>query len=663
MSPFRLAALAALVLSYSILAGEAEAPPAPEPPQPAPAEAPEAKPNESANSKTDQEIVVTATRLPTPREQTGVSITSFSAKRMEESNDDQAAETVRMAPGVSIAQSGRRGDFTELRIRGGETNHNLILWDGFRVNQVGGLYGWDSLDPVGADRIEIAAGPGSALFGSDAMTGTVQVLTAKGEGDPKASVSGAAGTYGTDRETLSVEGQHAWFSYNVASSRIHRLEASVNNSELESINYAGRFDFQLAKQHTLKLIGRGNTFSKGGYEVTPLTNGTALSPPDPDDQFRKNENLYGVEYAGHPLPIWEVIARSGYYELESVNRTSPQQDFGGDRFFARNYRTSWEIQNNVTAFESEHIRNVVTAGYYGEYEGFKTTFFGFGSFSRDHYGRVVQAFYLQDRLELFDRAFLTAGVRREENEDFGDFLTARADASILIPESDSRIFGSVGNSFRAPDFFELFSAFGGNPSLQPEENFAWDAGLEQHFWKRRIVLRGTYFRNEFDSLIGPGPSAQSQNVAGALTQGWEFFFGFNPLKQMSLEASATFLRSRDDNGTRLLRRPPRTYTGRLVARPLIDLVPDQHDGLEIAFELLSVSSRSDSFFQPGFVRVNTHNDGYLRADLSINYRFWHDRFRAFARFQNVFDEKYQDVLTFPADGANIMSGLEFTWQF
>ncbi len=627
-----------------------------------------ADPETTRDDSSDATIIVTANRLPTRQDQTGVSTDVITAEDKATNLDHSAGEMLRMVPGISITESGRSGDFSTIRTRGGESDHTLIMYDGFRTNRQGGLFVLDALDPVGIDRMEIARGPGSVLYGSDAVTGTVNLITAKGEGRPDLTVSAAAGTYGTDLETIRIQGRHQWFSYNVASARLYRAEANVKNSDLETINYSARFDFQLASQHALKLIFRGNDLDKGNYQNSGNGMGPAINPPDPNDRGRSNSLLAGVEYSGRPLPIWQTVVRAGYFEQEALSRVKPPGTSSGftasTRRFSRLWRPTLEWQNNVTAYEDEHIQLIATAGYTLEYEHLKNhnsdsnTPIG----TRDQNGHLNQSLYLQTRLALWDRAFVTLGGRREENNDFGEFWTGRADVSILIPETETRVFGSVGNALRAPSFFELFAPTFGNPGLTPEENFAYDVGIEQHLWERKINLKATWFHNQFDDLIGFDPNTfVSINVADAQTRGFELFAGLYPLKHIGVEANATLMSSKDTNGLRLPRRAPRTYTARIVARPLWGFVPDEYADLTISLEAFHVSNRSDFDFST-FPSRAVRTADYARGDLAVRYKFL-KHFTAFMRVENFTDKEYEDVFSFPADGAKVLGGLEFHWRF
>jgi vitamin B12 transporter len=264
---------------------------------------------------------------------------------------------------------------------------------------------------------------------------------------------------------------------------------------------------------------------------------------------------------------------------------------------------------------------------------------------------------MQNRLELYGRAFITAGVRREDNEQFGNFTTARADVSILIPESCSRIHGSVGNAFRAPSFFEAYSAFG-NPDLEPEENFAWDVGLEQFFWNKRIKAGATYFHNDFDDLIdfqlNPDFSGTFANLNTAITRGLEAEIEIKPIDMLTLRATATFLHTEDDAGTRLLRRPANTYTAQVIAHPF--------EGLDLSMDFLRVGGRADLGPEADNPFARVHNDAYIRVDAAASYRFY-CHWRVFGRVENIFDQDYEPVKTFPAAGSTVLAGIEFNWKW
>jgi vitamin B12 transporter len=622
------------------------------------------KQTETPEKKTElPPVVVTAERMPTSPEKTGVSTTIIDGHTEDEIRQvHDLSESLRQVPGLTVAQTGHQGDLTSLFTRGGNSNQTLMLVDGFRVNRQGGEFDFGHFDPVRAERIEVVRGPSSSLFGTDAVTGAVNVITGKGCGAPELNTSAAGGTYRTDREALSLQGSEGKFSYNIGASRLNSGRITFENSAIEEYNYAARLDFDFNADHTIKLVLRGTEFRKGFYESNPSGYGPAVEPPDPNDRMHDDDLLAGIEYRGHILPIWTTTLRTGNYlfdsELRSIEPNPTSNVLGSAQTaghtFTRERRPQVDWQNDITAYSSvdEQIKDVVTIGteYYDEMFHQRDTIFG----NNADVSRSNTSVYFQNRLSLYDRAFITGGVRREQNQQFGGFTTGRADVAILIPESDTRIHGSVGNAFRAPSFFEFFSSFG-NPNLSPEKNFAYDAGVEQHFWKNRIDLGVTAFKNNFRSLIDFSEDTNKfSNIKAAESDGLELESSFDPIKQLSLKATETILHTEDQKGQQLLRRPGQTITAEAIARPL--------HGLDLSLSFLHESSRADLGPVPNNAFARVRNAPYPRVDAAIGYSFF-EHWRAFGRVQNMLNEHYEDVKTFPSPGANLMGGIEFHWKF
>ena len=261
--------------------------------------------------------------------------------------------------------------------------------------------------------------------------------------------------------------------------------------------------------------------------------------------------------------------------------------------------------------------------------------------------------YAQNHLELFQRAYLTAGVRREQDEQFGEFTTARADASFLFPETNSRLHGSVGNAFRTPSFYEFYSSFG-NPNLSPEKNTAYDVGVDQHFWDKKITLTATWFHNNFTNLIDFNKSFVFDNIKQAKTRGFEFSGEINPIKQFTLRATSTLMHTENDVGEALLRRPGETYTVQAIAHPICNL--------DLSVDMIHEGPRLDLGPTPANSFAHVINNSFTRVDIAASYRFL-CHWRVFGRLGNATDERYEEVKTFPSAGANFLGGIEFNWRF
>ncbi len=607
-------------------------------------------------------IVTTAARIPEPISSTGVSVSVIDGKqdRVIEQHI-QLADSLKYTPGINVNQSGKQGDFTTMFTRGGNSNQTLFLFDGFKVNRQGGNFNLGPIDPVSIDRIEVVRGPSSSLYGTDAVTGAVNVITAKGDGRPELTTSVSAGTYGTDRETIQMQGSEKKFSYDVGASRVHRDQATYVNSSLDLYNFSGRFDYEINDNHSLKLVVRGLDQRKGFYEDSASGYGPGVEIADPNDKILEHDLLLGVEYKARLLPIWDMTLRFGSYSLATHNESiapNPPSNFGGfsqgtGRTYTKEKTPQAGWQNDITAFQDEcgNIKDVITLGADFESDHFDQEDSQFGNNVAKK--RDTWSLYAQNHLELFQRAFITGGIRRAQDEQFGEFTTARGDASLLFPETDSRLHGSVGTAFRTPSFFEFYSAFG-NPNLTPEKNTAYDVGVEQHFWCKKITLGATYFHNHFTNLIDFNKSFKFDNLRTAQTRGFEFNAEIKPIEQFTLRGTSTLMHTEDDNGQALLRRPGATYTAQAIAHPVC--------GLDLSLDLIHEGAREDLGPAPKNAFAHVINKSFTRVDVAASYRFL-CHWRVYGRVGNATNAHYDEVKTFPSAGSNFLGGLEFTWKF
>jgi len=621
---------------------------------------------------------VTPSKLTTETQPQGASVTTISKQDVETAQDTTTSEALRFVPGVTIGQTGRTGSITNLFIRGGNNNQTDVLFDGWRVNRQGQGYDFDGDDPTGLQRIEVSRGMGSVLYGSEALTGAVNILTQKGYGDPTLTTSAAGGTYGTDRETVSIVGTCDKISYNVSASHYLREGASEPNSRLQVENYSLRFDYDIDCDNTVKLIVRGKDLNRGFYESASLATqlGPTATPIDYNDKLQSRDTLVGFEYTGRVNPIWETDVRLGFYQSAhdyEFPLPTPPQNFllsnpaRSAYTNANETRPTLEWRNTVTTFESDCIKNIVTAGAYLEFETFDQADTVLFADANKHERNA--SVYVQDRVELFDRLALEAGIRHEDNGTFGGLDTGRGNATFDIHETHTRVFGSVGNGFRPPSFFELYAPQIGNPHLRPEANFAYDAGVEQRFWCDKIVTRGTYFDNHFSNFISLSSVAPftSTQQPFANTRGYELEALFKPVKQVTFSATGSIMHTADSLGLPLIRRPDRTFTGRIVLEPLLDFVPKCWSGLQLYCDILHTGNRIDltpgaSFATNPFDVVRGVNPSYTRVDVAASYSFC-EHWRVFGKVNNATDIKYQDVKTFPADRSNVLAGFEFNWKF
>jgi vitamin B12 transporter len=611
-------------------------------PPPGPAPAPEVR-------RADP-VVVTATRSEEPLEQIGASVTVVPEETMQAQEYRTVEDALRAVPGVEIQRSGSLGKLSTVRIRGANPTQVQVLVDGVRVKSTtSGDFDFADLQLDDVERIEVLRGPQSTLYGADAIGGVIHVITKRGRGKPSAFLDVEAGNYETFRERLGAGGSAGPWSFSLGVSRLD-FGGQFDNDEQDLTSANARLGYALPNAGELALVGR---FSDGRRGI-PFA--TVFPDFDPNREQDDQLLLLSLEWR-QPWTAWyESTLRGSMVDaaLTLRDRPDPAHPFGFRSDIATT-RREVEWYHRLTPVPIDTL----TLGV--EYRNERGEVKGSFDETTDAWALVAQ-----DQLRLFDRLFLTAGVRYDDNSAFGDETTVRAAASYLVKETDTRLKASWGQGFRAPTFNELFfppfppcPAFG-NQNLRPETSDSWDAGVEQHLWERRIRLGATFFRNDFENLIqstlvDPADSCfQAQNVGRARTQGVEVEASVAPLEGLALAVAYTYTDTEDRTTGEPLRR---FAPNRLAFTATWEPWP----GLTLAGEVLVVSSQFEAPGQP-------RNPGYTVVNAAAAYRLPVRRWGGLSgvtfhvRATNLFNEDYSEVAGFPALGTHVVAGLGATFD-
>src|SRR5437667_932842 len=177
-----------------------------------------------------EQIVVSATRFDIPLDQSPASVSVISSQDIEQKQIERASDALREVPGLSVVQTGTAGQLTSVFMRGLPSQDMQVLLDGIPINQgLSGQFDFANLTTDNIDRIEVARGPQSTIYGPRALAGVVQVFTKQGSGPPGITLSSEGGSYGTFRETLESDGKIDVFDYSIGASRLDTDNARPNN--------------------------------------------------------------------------------------------------------------------------------------------------------------------------------------------------------------------------------------------------------------------------------------------------------------------------------------------------------------------------------------------------------------------------------------------------
>ena len=603
----------------------------------------------------EYEVTVTATRTSIPVDKVGFSTHVVRREEIEAQGARTIAQVLETVPGFSVVRTGSFGGQTSVFVRGGESNFNLVLVDGVQINEPGGVMDFADLTTANVERIEIVRGPGSVLYGSEAVTSIIHIITIQGQGRPAANFQVEGGTFNSYLSSGSVSGGTERVGYALSGLFSDTSGFLPFNSDYQRGEMSARFDFQAWDGSAITATVRHRSSEQ---EFATDTSGAVVDPND----FRTSEDtLYSVRFRQIVTSNYTSSVQFGFHRRESENFTIEDgvTDFFDFNLIREDSRTYFDWQNDF-AVGGSHL--LTTGLSYAREESIA-----------ESANRRSLGVYIQDQISLSRRFSLTTGFRFDDNDRFQNFVSGNLSASYKL-SSQARLRASVGNGFRSPTFDEIlgFPNFGivGNPDLKPEQNLGMDAGIDLRLPGRLGGLSATFFWNRFSDLIEftfavPTGSPNTRNVQEARSQGLEIE-GFREIRTgLKLGVGYTFTGTEvTDSGSTsggnfvegdsLLRRP--RHSGLVYvaysARRLTGRIDFKHKG-----------QRDDRQFFPDFSSARVELPGYLKVDFGLRFPLFHwgsDGDVAFTlRGENLLDEKYEEIAGFDSPGRLIMAGLGF----
>ena len=627
-----------------------------------------------------QEIVVTATRIPTPVVDIPAGVTVIDRQTIDERGYTTLTDALSAVPGVRVSQSGGPGGNASVFVRGTDSNHVLVLRDGMPLNDASDSsgafnFGVDTLADV--ERIEVIRGPMAALYGSGAIGGVINLISRQGH----------------------EQGLH--FTGDLAGGYPKQIQGYVNASGIAGgLDYSATFESQ----------------SERGYDTTPQRESIYTGVPDgframvgtinlgytPIDGtrfsvfLRARQALFGFNALGDPTfddsnstgQDDELLGRigvasklfNGTYETsvylgrlqgdrqytETLNPLDPNQASNDSRYHS--YRTDLQWNNTVHLGDLMNAPMLsatdLTFGYEHTADNINVKVISSsGGFPFNQGARAAMtdnATYAGLQSTLLQRLTLTGQVRQDWVDNNSPF-TWRLGAVLNVPELDTRFKAAYGTAFRAPSLFDRFGvdSFGyiGNPNLKPESAQGWEAGftttLDAFARSDFVSFTATYFNEQIQNLIVAQlvPVDTAVNIGSAHIQGVETELTLHPAGWLLLDATYTFTDAQNaDAGSRLLRRPQNTASFDATITPIA--------GLSIVPELLFTGA-----FQDFLVDNNGNSTGTIVASpdgLIANLTVTYDvapHVQLYANGRNLFYSRFEPVNGYQTPGPSFLAGV------
>jgi vitamin B12 transporter len=596
----------------------------------------------------------------------GNAVTVVTGEELRAQQVRHAAEALRSLPGVSVNRGGGVGSLTQVRIRGAEGNQTLVLIDGIEANNTAdGEFDFSNLSAEDIERIEVIRGPMSGLYGSNAVGGVINIITRRGQGPFTASLRTEGGSFGTRDVAVRASGgsdkAHISLAYHWRDSNGFNISPVGDERDGSRIGtFTARGGVTLLPGLTLDFTLRNTdkVSERDGFGGPAGTLATAI-----DDRSTLNHKVF---LAGTNLR-WETHGGRLVQEFRANHNGTITADTDRSPFpsTSRNiseaeklsYLASYRLDMPAVA-----VTNTLSGRVEKEFERFTPE----GSFADGLERQRARIAYTGEwRGGFANRLFLTAGLRHDDNDNFQDFTTWRAAASLVVSELGMRPHASVGTAVKLPTMFEQFGTspfFVPNPSLTPEQSFGWDGGVEFTFFKGMAIFDVTYFRaNLTDKINGtaPGPipgTFTSVNLPGESTrEGVEVSARVKLDRNLTLGGAYTYTDARTPTGEREFRRP--LHGGRA------DLAYAFNGGRGTATFAATYNGRQDdlAFTMPFFFPTpRARLDAYWLVNATVAYKL-QPGVEVFARVENALDQHYQEVFGFESPPLAAYAGLKLTF--
>jgi iron complex outermembrane receptor protein/vitamin B12 transporter len=476
-----------------------------------------------------QQIVVSATGIPTPETQVGASVSVIDSEQIDALNKLDVLENLRLVPGAQVVQTSQRGGSTSLFIRGGESDFNKILVDGIPVNNIGGNFDFAQLSNNGVGSLEVLRGSNSVLYGSDALSGVVNITSAHGTTPiPELQYSADGGNFGTLHQDVLLGGSVRGLDY-LSEFSDFQTQGSYQNDYFHNNTVSTNVGWQLNPTTGIRAIFRHiatNVGSPNGILFYGIS----------DEAWQTNRNTYGsVSAQQQTTEKWHNSVQFNFaqFDLLYVDPYPVGQPFEGNYLGnvvtvrgANGYSvTGQAILDYGGTFPEEYPDYEARRSLYAQsdYQFLKdwTGIFGFRyehedgeGYTRDNYSTM-----LQGHGSIAHRLFATFGVGLEHNSFFGFAATPRVSLAYYFRKTtNAGIFGETklkfnfGKGIKEASTLEqagalinlltpaLIQQYGVGP-IGPERSRTFDFGLEQRLWNGRSLVGITFFDNNFYNLI------------------------------------------------------------------------------------------------------------------------------------------------------------------
>jgi vitamin B12 transporter len=636
-----------------------------------------------------ERVIVSATRRETTVEEAGISASVVNRAELDGRQFPTLGDVLREVPGLQVARSGRPGSLTQVFARGGQRTATLVMVDGIPMNDPDGDVNLAGFASGSVDRIEVVRGPESALFGAEASSAVVQVFTRRGDPErtqPHGSVSYERGSFQTDRWLANLAGgSGARLDYAMGAEQFHTV-GEYTNDYFRNTSGTANAGFRISPSTQVRGVFRSFDSQLGvpnqvAYRMFDLdaneaTHDTAAGIRLDDVRgsnyaqriafsYHRSRDLYVDNIMDGPYDVAALVRDTTrpvprtYFEglvapgtppppgLRVVELSQPLSPSG--EYLSLTSRKDFEYQGTLT-----HSSGATVFGYGFERQS--------GEIAGSDVDRNNHGLFVHEQVVVARRLFLSGGIRLERNSAFGTKFTPRGAASYRLNES-TYLRASAGLGITEPSLLQNFARdmwSVGNPDLRPEKTTSYEAGVVREWLGRRVRTEVSAFANSYRDLITfafTGIPSTWQNIEASRARGLEFAAQGKVASWISLNGNYTRMWTRvtqsnspnalfNGTGQELPRRPGNSGAASLTLTP-------RRWTFQAGAVLVGERQDTDMF---GVTRNRGYQSVYAAGSLRM-----HRNVVPFVRVENLLNDRYEEILGYPALSRGAYGGLRLEW--
>lgn len=621
-----------------------------------------------------ESMTVTASRNPVPRWEAGSTLTIIDRIEIERRQTPYVTDLLRGVPGLSVNQQGGVGKFSQVRVRGAEANHVLVMIDGVEVNDMTRADDFDfsTLTTSDIERIEVVRGPQSSLWGSDALAGVINIITRQVDRPLEANASIEAGSFGSKQisGSIGLRGDDHAFRLGASHLSVGGTNIAVTGAEddgYRTTSFNAKADWQAHKAVRFAANAR----------VTDIQNDTDTGgitgiPVDSDGQ---SDTLLVYAAANVKASFFKDnwTHRIGGSWSRTDNKDKDLLDGTSGRVQGDKYSVDYQTDIRFVTPQLVSAEHLVTFALDYEERFFKQR--GPISFGADpNQNRKIDTLgYVGEyRVRLFDVTTISGSVRYDDNSDFDDVTTFRVSLSQRLSSWGTALSVAYGTGQKDPTFFDRFGfsagglfPFVGNSNLAPERSKGWEVGVKQSLLDDRVLIGATVFSERLEDEINGFVidlttfTSSAENVVGkSHRDGFELSANAALTDHLSVSASYTYLDANQidlatGNRSDEVRRP--RHQGVASMNYIL-----QNGRGNINLHLTHSGDQDDvMFLAPVFAPQRVSLNNFTLLGFSGSWRLL-EQLSVFVRAENMLDSDYQEVFGYQAPGASAYLGVHYT---